>query len=68
VENLYPSKKSAPGIAAALEEFAGDRITEVLPSLDSIFVDIHDPSKPFQDNRFVAARQLSDRPIDISFL
>jgi hypothetical protein len=69
VKNLYLSEKIAPGIAAALQEFVGGRITEVLPSLQNIFVDRLDPSGPFQENigQFVAARQLSDRPVAISF-
>jgi hypothetical protein len=69
VKNLYLSKEFAPGIAAALQELVGDRITEVLPSLQNIFVEELEPSGPFQENigQFVAARQLSDRPIAISF-
>jgi hypothetical protein len=68
VKNLYLSKDFAPGIAAALQEPVGSKITEVLPSLQNIFVDQLDPSGPFQENigRFVAARQLSDHPIVIS--
>ena len=62
---LYLSKEYAPGIAAALKELVGDRITEVLPSLQNIFVE--GPSGPFQENigPFVAARRLSDHPIAI---
>ncbi|KAF8503298.1 hypothetical protein F5888DRAFT_1799647 [Russula emetica] len=69
VKNLYLSKESAPGIAAFLQELVGGRITEVLPSLQDIFVEGLEPSGPFQKNigQFVAARQLSDHPIAISF-
>ena len=65
VKNLYLSKDFAPGIAAALQEIVG---TEVLPSLQNIFVEGLEPSGPFQENigQFVAARQLSGRPIAIS--
>jgi hypothetical protein len=68
VKNLYLSKEFAPGIAAALQELVGGRITEVLPSLQNIFVEGLEPSGPFQENigQFVAARQLSDHPIAIS--
>jgi hypothetical protein len=68
VKNLYLSKKFTPGIAAALQESVGGRITEVLPGLQNIFVDRLDPSGPFQKNigQFVAERQLSDHPIVIS--
>jgi hypothetical protein len=67
VKNLYLSKEFAPGIAAALQELAGG-ITEVLSSLQNIFVEELEPSEPFQKNigQFVAARQLSDHPIAIS--
>ncbi len=63
VKNLYLSKVFAPGIAAALQEPVGG-ITEVLSSLQNIFVEALEPSGPFQKNieQFVAARQLSDHP------
>jgi hypothetical protein len=69
VKNLYVSKKSAPGIAATLSELVGGRITEVLPSLQNIFVEHLEPSGPFVETigRFVAARQLSDHPVTISY-
>ena len=69
LKNLYLFKGSALGIVAALQELVGDRITEVLPSLQNIFVEgLAEPSGPFQENlgRFVAARQLSGYPITIS--
>jgi hypothetical protein len=68
VENLYLSKEFAPGIAATLQELIGARITEVLPSLQNIFVEGPEPLRPLQENigQFVAARQLSGRPIAIS--
>ena len=68
VKNLHLCKEFAPGIAAALQELVGARITEVLPSLRNIFVRGLEPSGSFQENigQFVAARQLSDHPIAIS--
>ncbi len=65
VKNLYLSKDFAPGIAAALQEIVG---TEVLPSLQNIFVKGLEPSGPFQENtgQFVTARQHSGHPIAIS--
>jgi hypothetical protein len=68
VKNLYLCEESAPGVAAALQELIGSRITGVLPSLQNIFVEGLEPSGPFQENigRFVSARQLSDHPIAIS--
>ena len=37
VKNLYLSREFAQGIAAALREAVGDRIAEVLPSLQNTF-------------------------------
>jgi hypothetical protein len=70
VKNLHLSKGFASGIAAALQELVGARITEILPSLQNILVDQFEPSSgPFRKNigQFVAARQLSDHPVAISF-
>jgi hypothetical protein len=68
VKNLYICKEFAPGIAAALQELVGGRITEVLPSLQNIFVEGLEPSGPFQESirHFVTARQLSGHPGAIS--
>ena len=68
MKDLYLSKEFVPGIAAALQELVGDRVTEVLPSLQNIFMEKLEPLEPLQENigRFVAARQLSDHPIAIS--
>ena len=68
VKNLYLSEGIASGIAAALQELVGDRITEVLPNLQHIFVKELEPSGPFQGNigQFLAARQLSNHIIAVS--
>ena len=68
VKILYLSKQFAPGIAATLRELVADRILELLPSLQNIFVKGLEHSGPFQDSigLFVAARLLSDHPITIS--
>jgi hypothetical protein len=65
VKSLYLSKEFQPTIASTLQELVGRRTTEVLPSLQNIFLE--DPSGHFQDaiRHFVAARQLSGRPIAI---
>ena len=67
-KNLHLSKEFAPGLMAALQELVGGRITEVLPTLQGIFVKGLELSGPLQENfgQFVAARQLSDHPIAIS--
>ena len=70
VKNLYLSKEFGPGIAAALKELVGGRITDVLPSLQNIFVKGLEQSElePFQENigQFRAARKLLGHPIAIS--
>ena len=68
VKHLYLAKEFAPGVATALQQLVGDRITEMLPSLQNIFVQQLETSGPFQENigQFLAARQLSDHPIAIS--
>ena len=67
VKNLYLSKGFAPGIAAALEELVGDRITKILPSLQNIFVEGRKQSGLFKTNvkQFLTARKLSSHPITI---
>jgi hypothetical protein len=68
VKNLYLSKEFGPDIAAALQELVGYRITEVLPSLQNIFVEGLEPWGPFQENigPFAAVRRRSGHPITIS--
>jgi len=68
VKDLYLAKELAPGIAAALQQLVGRRITEVLPSVRNIFVKGIEPQEPFREHieEFVAARQLSGHPVAIS--
>jgi hypothetical protein len=68
VKNLYLSKEFAPRIGPALQELIGSRTTEVLPTLQNIFLEELQPSGPVQEGigKFVAARQLSGRSITIS--
>jgi len=68
VKNLYLSKQLAPRIAPALQEFTGDRTTEVLPSLENVFLEGFLPSEPVQEGirQFISARQLTNRPVAIS--
>jgi hypothetical protein len=70
VKNLYLSKEFAQGIAGALQELVGSRITEVLPSLQNIFVEglRVEPSGPLQEyiGQFAAARRHSGHRIAIS--
>ncbi len=66
VKILCISEEYQPTIASALQELVGGRTTEVLPSLQNIFLDRFEP--PFQEalGQFVAARQLSNHPVAVS--
>ena len=68
VKNLYLSLEFVPRIALALKELVGERITEVLPNLQNIFLEDHQVSGsvPEAMQHFIAVRQLSSRPIAIS--
>ncbi len=68
VKNLYLSKEFTPRIAPSLQQLVGQRMTETLPALQSLFVEDSHPSGPVQEDigKFVAARQVSDHPIAIS--
>src|SRR6267154_146234 len=70
VKNLYISKKIAPRIAPALEELVGARTTEVLPTLENLFLERLQLSElgPLEEGieMFVAARQLISHPVAVS--
>jgi hypothetical protein len=67
VKSLYISREAVPQIAPALQEL-GERVTEVLPSLETLT--LYEPmSGPVQEGiaRFVSARQLVGHPVAISY-
>jgi hypothetical protein len=66
VKNLYLPKEFAPRIAPSLQELNGGRTAEVLPALQSLFLE-EPPSGPFEEaiGKFVTARQLSNQPVAI---
>jgi hypothetical protein len=68
VKHLYTSSKFLPHIAPALKELVGERVTEVLPALQTISLYGPLPPGPVQETigQFVAARQLAGCPIAIS--
>jgi hypothetical protein len=68
VKDLYLSREFAPRIAPALQKLTGERATEVLPALQSLFLQGSQSSEHAQEavGQFVAARQLSKRPIAVS--
>ena len=68
VKNLYLCKKFALRIAPALEELVRARTTEVLPTLENIFMEGLQPSGALHEGieMFVAARRLIHHPVTVS--
>jgi hypothetical protein len=68
VKNLYLSWQVSPRIMPALQELIGARTTEVLPTLQNIFLEGLHPPGPVQEciGQFVAALQVAGHPIAIS--
>ena len=68
VKNLYLSEEFAPRIGSALQELIEERTTEVLPSLQDIFLEGHQQLGPVQKGirQFVTARQVTNHPIVVS--
>jgi hypothetical protein len=66
VKDLYLSKQFAPRIAPALQEFAEGR-TEVLPTLQNLFLKGFQPSEPIHEGigQFISARRLTYHPVGI---
>ena len=67
VKHLYISPKSTPGIATALQGLVAETVTEVLPALQTFFLN-ELPSKPIQEaiEKIAAARQIFSHPISVS--
>ena len=68
VKTLYISQDFVPRIAAALQELVEESVVEVLPALQTLFVQGALPSGPVQQSigQFAAARQLASHSITIS--
>jgi len=68
VKGLYISRNLVPCIAATLQGLSGERVTEVLPALQGLFVEGIHPSGSDQRafEPFITARQLSGLTIVIS--
>ena len=68
VKDLHICREFTPLIAPALQELVGERVTEVLPALQTIFFEEQLSSEHVQETvgQFVAARQLAGHPITIS--
>ena len=68
VKDLFVSKDFAPCVVLVLQELLGERVTEVLPALQALFLEEPLPSGPVLEiiGKFVAARQLAGHPISVS--
>ena len=67
LEELYLANGLAPLVAPALQELAEESAPEVLPALRYLIIGWPQPSGPIREaiGKFVAARQLSGRPIAV---
>ncbi|KAI9457878.1 hypothetical protein F5148DRAFT_1369529 [Russula earlei] len=67
MKDLRLTHQVAPHVCQALEELVGERVTEVLPALQNIFLVGLEPleSVPKYMERFVAARKLSAHPVAV---
>jgi hypothetical protein len=65
VKNLYLSKQSAPRIAPALQEITGGGTTELLSTLQNLYLEGFQPSESVQEGiaQFISARQLTNHPV-----
>ena len=68
MKDLYISRAFEPHITGSLQELVVERGIEVLPALQSLFLEVSRPSRPVQEaiGKFVAARQLAGHPIAVS--
>jgi len=68
VKNLYLCQEFVLRIVPTLQELVGERLTDVLPNLQSIFLEELEELGfvPEAMRQFIAARQLSSLPIAIS--
>jgi hypothetical protein len=67
VKDLDLSEDSVPLVAPTLRELSGERVTEVLPALETLFLEALRPSGPVKEaiGKFTAARQLSGFPVTV---
>lgn len=68
VKNFYISEELTECMAFELKDLARERVANVLPALECIFLENLQPSKTDQERyrQFAAARQLLGRPVTIS--
>ena len=68
VKNLYVSEEFVKGIAHGLQELGEERLMDMFPALESLFLEGFQSSGAVQEavEKFVAARQLLGHPVAVS--
>jgi hypothetical protein len=68
VKHLHISREFVPHITPTLQVLVREGATEVLPALQTLFLEEPLPSGPVQETieQFIAARQLAGSPVTIS--
>jgi hypothetical protein len=68
VKSLYIPRVYAADVASALQELVGERVKEVLPALQTLFLEEPLPPRPIREaiGQFVSARQLASLPVAVS--
>jgi hypothetical protein len=68
VRNLYVSEEFVQGIANSMRELVEEGLMDVLPALESLFLEGFQSSGPVKEAivQFVAARQLLGHPVAVS--
>jgi hypothetical protein len=69
VKDLVLDDQPAQLVAPALQELTGEKVTEVLPALQNLFLTLSARSGPIQDAiaQFVTARWLSGHPVAVFY-
>ena len=65
VKNLVLDEAFVLSVGSALQDLVGERVTEILPALQNIFLESFKPSDPIPEGiaKFVAARELYGRSV-----
>ena len=68
VKGLYISREFTPRMAPALQELIRESVIEVLPALQTLYLEEALPSEPVRQSigQFVAARQRAGQPVAVS--
>ena len=69
VKDLVLDEPLVSSVAPTLQELVGERVTEILPALQNIFLEGFQSSGPVPEGiaEFIAARELSGRPVIVHF-